>query len=194
MPNPPQSLLSLEQAYSTCSVTGGESRGRKKREWLELNLLLFFAQNTLPPLFSPQFVQHLTLFLPFLPSFSFQLWLRAQIPNVWDKHRKREIQGERGRWEVMRCKCCVMWPLGAKGDNVACVCLCFCLCWLWVFVYFLVKCTIVQRCRDCVYLSLFSSAGGEEREWKRKHETDIWGIWEKNGRVDRDVGVLEMRE
>lgn len=46
------------------------------------------------------------------------------------------------------------------------------MCGLSVFVYFLLKCTIVQLSGDCVYLSLFSNAGGggeTEEEEKKTH-------------------------
>lgn len=53
---------------------------------------------------------------------------------------------------------CVRAFLNFTGCVSVSVCGCVCL------FTFLVKCTIVQRSGDCVYLSLFSNAGGKERK------------------------------
>lgn len=165
----PKSLLSL--ACSRCSVEGGGSQEEKRMTGTRSAFIL--CTKTLSLL---SFSSHLSnMSRPLLPSFS-----STQIPTEWDKERKR--QTEKGRWEVMGCKCFVSWPLGAKRENVACVCVSLFFCTLWsyecilVFVCFLVKCTIVQRSGDCVYLSFFSNTWGKERDW-----TDIWGIRERRG-------------
>lgn len=64
------------------------------------------------------------------------------------------------------------------------------MCGLSVFVYFLLKCTIVQRSGDCVYLPLFSNAGGKKTEEEKKNTLNkylrnliegilkTWAFWE----------------
>lgn len=80
-----------------------------------------------------------------------------------------------------------------------------------VFVYFLAERTIVQRRGDCVYLSLFSSAGGwggckteEEREKKkqifeefeRENITNmgIWGMREWRRDRERERRETQLRD
>lgn len=147
-------------------------RVKGKREWLELDLLLFFAQNALPPVFffplnSSNISPGSKLLLPAQTK-------RAQIPTAWDKDREKG----RGRWGVMGCKCFVTWPPWTEGDDVvrACVCrerVCVgCVCLLSSEMY--------KSPAQCVYLTLFSNGGGGmggQRRRQKKHETNIWGIW-----------------
>lgn len=160
MPNPPQSLLSL--ACSTCSAEGGGRQEEKRMTGTQAAFIL--CTKTLS--FSSRLSN---ISLPLLPSFSSQLWLSSQIPTEWDKERKRERQRQGGeRWWDASVLSHGHWE---HRETTWLVCLCFSVTCVRervrVFVCFRVKCTIVQRSGDCVYLSLFSNAGGKERE--RKH-------------------------
>lgn len=197
--HPPQSLLSLEQACSSCCVNGGASQGGKRMTGTQSAFILCAKCSSL------------SLF-PFICPISPFLYCQAsppssdkvRIPTEWDKEREKGWQwggGERwwdasvlshDHWEQRETTWCVDF-----SAVYAWVCLCV---WWGVFVYLLLKCTIVQHSGDCVYLSLFSNAGRKKEEEKKTlnkylrnlieeilKTEEIWG-WE-NGREWRETAV-----
>lgn len=90
MPDPPHSLISLEEACSSSCVSGGESRAGEN-DW---NLICFYFLHKMLSLCS--FSSHLSnVPLSLLPSFSSRPWPSPQIPIEWDKDGQwREVRGD----------------------------------------------------------------------------------------------------